>query len=120
MAQVKFNTALTYSTNIVEFWNVDGNGDPVAFHPSTYLTIARVDDPTQKYTVYPSVIDAPTGYVKFVLDLGNSVIKSTLYSLGDTVHDYSPDTYDHMYSVKADGISGNTYVYGKLNLLEVA
>ena len=120
MAQVKFNTALTYSTNIVEFWNIDGNGEPVAFHPSTYFTIARVDDPTKKYRVYPLVNEAATGYVKFVLDLGNSVIKAALYSVGDTTDDYSPDTYDHMYSVKADGIGGNTYVYGKLNLLVVA
>lgn len=118
MALVKYDTTLTYSTNTVELWNRDGNGELVDFAGTPKFTITRIDDPTKTYAVSPSA--TALGYVKYELDLGNALIKSLLKKDTDTTYDYDVNTFDHVYSVKTDGVGGETYMYGKLNLLEVA
>lgn len=118
MAYAKFNTSLTYSTNTVEFWNEDVNGDTVPFDTGVVLTIARMDDMTSSVTFAPSVgSDLANGYVRFDLFLGDTASKATLYRDTDSVFDYTAENYEHVYSVKSPI---QTYLYGKLNMLEVA
>lgn len=117
MALAKFDTSLTYSVNVVEFWNLDTVGEPVEFAAGTAMYISRIDDPTKTITIHPAATDV--GYVKFTVDL-TGTHKLILKKDTDSVYDYNSPVFDHIYSVKATGVGGNTYVYGKLNILEVA
>ena len=118
MALAKFNIALTYSAHVIELWNVDGNGEPTPFAANTVLSIARKDDLSRSITVLPATgSNLAEGYLIFNVDLGSVSAKGLLKEPTDSVFDYDVESYDHVYSVKSPT---NTYMYGKVNLLEVA
>jgi hypothetical protein len=117
MALSKHDTSMTYSVNVLEFWNVDGNGVHQPFPAGTVFTISRIDNEAAKRTFNITATAEDNG-IRFTVDLSpGTAAYTTLFNVNDSVYDYKAATFDHVYSLKS---GEETYLYGRLNLLKVA
>ena len=111
MALASYNATLEYATNTIEFWLYDDANAPVSFNANTKLSIERLDDSS----MFQEFVGSVSGNkVTFTVN----PLESVLYKTGDDLYSYDDPKYEHIYSVKADGVE--TYLMGKLNLVKVA
>ena len=109
MAKAIYNAQLEYSTNTVEIWYTDENGDPAPVGSSVKFKISRADgNGTQEFSPASNV----DGHVVFQVTPSTSLLKRPQ----DNVYDYDNTTFDHVWSMLDNN---EVYVRGKLSLVEV-
>lgn len=109
MALATYNATLEYATNTLEFWLYDDAGGDVAFDTSTTLTITRIDNDTNTYSVVGKL---DGNKVTFIVTPPISLASST-----DNLYSYDEPEFYHIYSIKSNN---QVYLSGKLNLVKAA
>ena len=117
MAEVKFNTTLVNKANTVVLSHYDELGNPSAFEGGTKMYIA---------TLAGTLLDIPgdnsshgIGDISTLEDASISNVFTAIVDLSGVVgvdSDYDHPTYEHTYSIRS---TNNTYMYGKLNIVDV-
>lgn len=118
MAEVKYNATLENKANTIVLTHHDELGGIDPFHPDTKMYIKHME--TEQY------INLDTGNFSGTSEVGYGTASGNVFTCTvdlsnielDVNYDYDHPVYEYTYSIRYD--LANVYMYGKLNIVNIA